>query len=120
MPQQSSINIPPVEQVFTINNTFHVGFGKFLVDLAGFLTVQVVLSLATYFEFSNIQKDRLRGAEYPGQLMVDFLRERGIITQTDVSPLIKALEYLKLDGVKLEVLSSFQSYLPTSPQSPGG
>ncbi|KAJ8039599.1 NLR family CARD domain-containing protein 4 [Holothuria leucospilota] len=96
-----------------------IGFGKFMVDLAGFLTVQIVISLATYFGFSTAQKDKLRDAQCPGQLMVDCLTERGIISQTDISPLIKALEFLGLYGVKQEALLSFQLYLSTCHQSSG-
>lgn len=90
------------------------GFGKFMVDLAGLLTVHIVSSLATYFDFSPLQKEKLRASEYPGQLMVDYMRERGIVSRSDISALIEALEFHKLDGVKLEVISLFNSYLTES------
>ncbi|KAJ8049710.1 Protein NLRC5 [Holothuria leucospilota] len=85
-------------------------FGRFLVDLAGLLTVHIVVNLSNYFEFSMAQKDKLNRAEYPGQLMIDYLQERGVITPTDISPLLKALAFLKMDGVQRQVLSFFHTH----------
>ncbi|KAJ8019076.1 NLR family CARD domain-containing protein 4 [Holothuria leucospilota] len=84
------------------------GYGKFLVELAELLTIRIVLDLATYFSFPRARYEELQQAKYPGKLMTNNLQERGFISASGISPLIKALEDLKLDGVKNSVLSSYK------------
>ncbi|KAJ8049890.1 NLR family CARD domain-containing protein 4 [Holothuria leucospilota] len=85
-------------------------YGKFLVKLAELLTLRIVLGLATYFEFPEARYDQLQRADYPGQLLVNNMQERGLISFNDISPLLKALEDLRLLGVMNDALSLFKTH----------
>lgn len=81
---------------------FHnlVGFGRFKVALAGLLKLEIILHLATYFEYPPAKISELR--ETPGEkglLMATLMEERGQINPNDISPLLLALDKLKLLGI---------------------
>ncbi|KAJ8049886.1 hypothetical protein HOLleu_02821 [Holothuria leucospilota] len=89
-------------------------YGKFLVKLAELLTLRIVLDLATYFRFPNARYDELVRADYPGQLLVYNMQERGLISFNDISPLLEALKDLCLLGVMNDALSLFKLHTSTN------
>ncbi|KAJ8049554.1 Nucleotide-binding oligomerization domain-containing protein 2 [Holothuria leucospilota] len=85
-------------------------YGKFLVKLAELLTLRIVLDLATYFQFPEARCDELQRADYPGQLLVSNMQERGLISFNDITPLLEALKDLCLLGVMNDALSLFTEH----------
>ncbi|XP_071832238.1 uncharacterized protein [Apostichopus japonicus] len=77
-----------------------MGFGSFKVALAGLLKLEIILHLATYFEYPPAKISELR--ETPGEkglVMATLMEERGQINSNDISPLLLALDKLKLFGI---------------------
>ena len=86
-----------LQNFFTI---FMTDYGQFKVALADLLTIDLIISLATFFMYPPAKIDELRNTtESRGQLMVSLMEERGQIQRNDVSQLLNGLEKLGLHGL---------------------
>ncbi|PIK52552.1 hypothetical protein BSL78_10542 [Apostichopus japonicus] len=102
-------NTSPATENVSDNTKMH--FGSFKVRLAELLTIEIILSLATFFMFPPAKIDELRHAKNSrGQLMVSLMEERGQIKPNDISPLLTALDKLERHGL----LSTLHRLFPGS------
>ncbi|XP_071820682.1 uncharacterized protein [Apostichopus japonicus] len=84
-------------------------FGLFKVDLADHLDVARIQRLSTLLGLKLGEIDSIKRSKTPGLEMVNLLDDRGIITPTDITDLLKMLSKLKLDGLAARIQSSFQT-----------
>lgn len=84
-----------------------VGFGEFLVDISSWLSSDAVKQLVLLFGFSVAEGDRVGGDNVK---LINSLRERGLISPTDISQLTEALEKINLQGVATKVQDSFERH----------
>ncbi|KAJ8049733.1 hypothetical protein HOLleu_02610 [Holothuria leucospilota] len=82
-----------------------LGFGEFLVDTSSWLSSDAVKQLVLLFGFSVTEGDRIGGDNVK---LINSLRKRGLISPTDISQLIHALEKINLQGVATKVQDSFE------------
>ncbi|XP_071820702.1 uncharacterized protein [Apostichopus japonicus] len=85
------------------------GFGLFKVDLADHLNDSTIQRLSTLLGLKPGEIDSIKRSKTPGLEMVNLLEDRGIITPTDITDLLKMLSKLKLDGLAERIQSSFQT-----------
>ncbi|XP_071821282.1 uncharacterized protein [Apostichopus japonicus] len=93
----------------TGTNPAELGFGLFKVDLADHLNVTTIKRLSTLLGLKPGEIDSINRSKTPGLEMVDLLEDRGIITPTDITDLLKMLRKLKLAGLAARIRSSFQT-----------
>ncbi|XP_071831822.1 uncharacterized protein [Apostichopus japonicus] len=89
------------------------GFGLFKLYVADQLTNPDIKKLTTYFNFPPALSGKLEG---DGLGFVNKLVDRGIIKETDISRLLKALNQLKLCGIQEDVRSEFKRRMEVAPQ----
>ncbi|KAJ8050391.1 NLR family CARD domain-containing protein 4 [Holothuria leucospilota] len=81
------------------------GFGMFQVELASNLSNDSVRKLATIFNFSPSKFDKVKRDSLA---FVRVLKEEGIITPSDISSLINALQSINRGGIAKAVQESFE------------
>lgn len=91
------------------------GFDLFMVDVALLLPFATVMRLAVMFNFSPAETDDVERSKNRGYAFVTFLREKGIITPTDVSLLLEALKAIDRLGVANDVEECFREHVPSYP-----
>lgn len=86
------------------------GYGTFLLALKNSLTIENIRMLITVLDFKPAERDKVERSEDPGQLFIHSLREKGIISEKDVSTLTDKLKFCGLHGVAYDVIKSFTRY----------
>ena len=66
--------------------------------------------LTTALDYKPAERDKVETSEDPGHVFVHSLKEKAIISQTDVSVLTKNLRFCGLHGVADDVNRSFKRY----------
>ncbi|PIK47801.1 hypothetical protein BSL78_15344 [Apostichopus japonicus] len=94
-----------VEEAAKENST---GFGMFKAKLADILTEENILQLATFFHYPPAKIDLLQSKDSRYHLMVHYMEERGQITETDITTLLRALKALNLHGMQRRVQTLFE------------
>lgn len=84
---------------------YDFGFGMFQVELSSHLSHDAVQKLATIFNFSASKFDKVK---QDSLAFVRILRDEGIITPTDISSLINALQSSNQEGIAAVVQKSFE------------
>ncbi|PIK34870.1 hypothetical protein BSL78_28302 [Apostichopus japonicus] len=84
------------------------GFGRFKAALSDNLTEDIILQLATYFDYPPAQIDLLQNKDSRNHLMVRYMEERGQISKTDITTLLRALKARKLHGIHERVQELFE------------
>ncbi|XP_071850912.1 uncharacterized protein [Apostichopus japonicus] len=84
------------------------GFGMFKAKLADILTEENILQLATFFHYPPAKIDLLQSKDSRYHLMVHYMEERGQITETDITSLLRALKALNLNGMQTRVQTLFE------------
>ncbi|XP_071851045.1 uncharacterized protein [Apostichopus japonicus] len=84
------------------------GFGSFKAELADILTEDIISQLAIYFNYPPVKYDLLKKDVGRNYLMVHYMEERGQITETDITSLLRALEARKLHGIQKRVQALFE------------
>ncbi|XP_071822174.1 uncharacterized protein [Apostichopus japonicus] len=84
------------------------GFRSFKAELANTLTKDIVLQLATFFDYPPVEIDSLKNEMCSNHFMVRYMEERGQITETDIATLLRALEALNLLGIQKRVQAIFE------------
>lgn len=75
-------------------------FDEFMDVLTNLLHSVNLKDLATSLKFPKVTLLALKTADNPTKLMVKYMKERNIITPSDISPLLEALQELHLDDTK--------------------
>ncbi|XP_071851041.1 uncharacterized protein [Apostichopus japonicus] len=84
------------------------GFGSFKAELADILTKDSILQLATFFNYPPSKTDLLQNEVSRNYRMVQYMEEKGEITETDITTLLRALEARKLHGIQKRVQTMFE------------
>ncbi|KAJ8019375.1 NACHT, LRR and PYD domains-containing protein 3 [Holothuria leucospilota] len=96
------------------------GFGKFVTEVASYLTLTTATKIATVCSLPAADVDRISRNMDPGLVLMDTLRQRGKISPNDISSLIDALEHIGLHGIAPKVTDLFARYVSGNFPSPGG
>ncbi|XP_071850884.1 uncharacterized protein [Apostichopus japonicus] len=94
--------------VETAKKKSSTGFGSFKAKLVDILTEENILHLATFFNYPPAKIDLLQNKDGRNYRMVQYLEERGEITETDITTLLRALEALNLHGIQKSVQTLFE------------
>ncbi|PIK37071.1 hypothetical protein BSL78_26099 [Apostichopus japonicus] len=84
------------------------GFGSFKAELADILTEDIILQLAIYFNYPPVRIDLLKKDVGRNYLMIQYMEERGQITATNITTLLRALKARKLRGIQKSVQTLFE------------
>ncbi|KAJ8043728.1 Protein NLRC5 [Holothuria leucospilota] len=87
------------------------GFGQFVIHLRESLTLANKIKVATVLEFPAAQIDAIEKDTTDGYVFTQFLREKGIITPTDISPLIDAVQKIGLHGIADNIKELFNIWM---------
>ncbi|KAJ8050510.1 NACHT, LRR and PYD domains-containing protein 14 [Holothuria leucospilota] len=96
------------------------GFGKFVIEVASYLTLIIATQIATVCSLPAADVDKISRDNDPGLVLMDILRQRGKISPTDISSLIDALQHIGLHGIATKVTDSFARNVSGHLPSPGG
>ncbi|PIK44825.1 hypothetical protein BSL78_18304 [Apostichopus japonicus] len=99
-----------LEQHMVKPATEKTGFGSFKAELADILTEDIISQLALYFNYPPVKYDLLKKDVGRNYLMVHYMEERGEITETDITSLLRALKARKLHGKQKCVQTLFESH----------
>ncbi|XP_071850918.1 uncharacterized protein [Apostichopus japonicus] len=97
-----------LEQDMVKPATEKTGFGSFKAELADILTEDIILQLAIYLNYPPVRIDLLKKDVGRNYLMIQYMEERGQITETDITTLLRALKARKLHGIKKRVQTLFK------------
>ncbi|KAJ8051090.1 NACHT, LRR and PYD domains-containing protein 2 [Holothuria leucospilota] len=84
------------------------GFGKFVIELKESLTTENKIEVATVLGFRPAPIERIQLDTADGYAFTQLLQERGIISSSDITPLIDALKECNLRGIVQTITESFQ------------
>ncbi|PIK44795.1 hypothetical protein BSL78_18338, partial [Apostichopus japonicus] len=84
------------------------GFGSFKAKLADILTEENILHLATLLNYPPAKIDLLQNKDSRNYRMVQYMEERGEITETDITTLLRALKAGNLHGIQKKVQTMFE------------
>ncbi|XP_071850927.1 uncharacterized protein [Apostichopus japonicus] len=86
------------------------GFGSFKAKLVDILTGENILHLATFLNYPPAKIDLLQNKDGRNYRMVQYLEERGEITETDITTLLRALKACNLNGIHERVQTMFERH----------
>ncbi|KAJ8047411.1 NLR family CARD domain-containing protein 4 [Holothuria leucospilota] len=104
------LSAPIFSQLLQIFIAF-TGFGRFLVGIYSFLILQNVTKVATVLDFKPSCIDQIERSSNPQLKFFQFMREKGIISPSDISKFLDALEACDLGGIATDVNEKFEQYL---------